>query len=60
MNKQTSCEYCSNYIYDEEDDVYVCDIYLDEDEMSKFLSNTLNYCPHYQTNDDYKIVRKQN
>ena len=26
-----NCDYCSNYIYDEEDDCYYCDVNLDED-----------------------------
>ena len=25
-----NCDYCSNYIYDEEDDCYYCDVNLDE------------------------------
>ena len=32
------CEYCSNYIYDEEFGYYICDVNLDEDEMSRFFS----------------------
>ena len=30
-----NCEYCSNYIYDEEWGYYICDMPLDEDEMGK-------------------------
>ena len=29
---QGSCEYCSNYVYDEEYEYYCCDVSLDEDE----------------------------
>ena len=47
---QTRCEYCSNYI---------CDVNLDEDEMSHFLRDTFYHCPYFQMNDEYKIVRKQ-
>lgn len=32
----TSCEYCSNYVYDEDYEYYVCDQDLDEDEMVRF------------------------
>lgn len=53
------CEYCSNYIYDEEFGYYICDVNLDEDEMSRFLSDTFYNCPYFQMNDEYKIVRKQ-
>ncbi len=33
---QGSCEYCSNYVYDEEYEYYCCDVSLDEDEMAAF------------------------
>ena len=32
--KSAGCEYCSNYVYDEDYEYYVCDINLDEDESS--------------------------
>lgn len=54
------CDSCNNYVYDEEYDYYYCDINLDEDEMYKFLSGTMQACPYYQSDDEYKIVRKQN
>jgi hypothetical protein len=47
-------------VYDEEYDCYVCQVNLDEDDMGRFLSNTAFHCPHFQFNDEYKIVRKQN
>ena len=56
---QTRCEYCSNYIYDEEFGYYICDVNLGEDEMSHFLRDTFYHCPYFQMNDEYKIVRKQ-
>ena len=31
-----SCDFCANYIYDEEDDEYYCDVNLDEDEFRRF------------------------
>lgn len=54
-----SCEYCSNYIFDEEYGYYICDMDLDEDEMSRFMTNTFENCPYFRYNDEYKIVRKQ-
>lgn len=54
-----SCEYCSNYIFDEEYGYYVCDMDLDEDEMSRFMTNTFENCPYFQYNDEYRIVRRQ-
>lgn len=53
------CEYCSNYVYDEEEDYYYCDVDLDEDEMYRFLTGSFKACPYYQSNDEYKIVRHQ-
>ena len=41
----TSCEYCSNYVYDEDYEYYVCDQDLDEDEMVRFLTGRQNACP---------------
>lgn len=59
MSGKTNCESCLNYIYDEEYDCYECNVYLDEDEMGKFLGNSFYHCSHFQYNDEYKIVRKQ-
>lgn len=57
--KTANCEYCSNYVYDEEYGYYTCDVDLDEDEMGRFMTNTFQNCPYFQMNDEYKIVRKQ-
>ena len=55
----TSCEYCSNYIYDEEFGYYICDVNLDEDEYYRFLTSNVKECPYYRSGDEYKIVRHQ-
>ena len=57
--KKNSCEYCGNYAYVEENDYYVCEVNLDEDEMVRFLSGRDFACPYYQPGDEYRIVRKQ-
>ena len=59
LGKTAGCEYCSNYIYDEDLGSSVCDVTLDDDEMSPFLSDTFYHCPYFQMEDEYKIVRKQ-
>jgi hypothetical protein len=59
MSNASGCDSCSNYEYDEECEYYTCAVNLDEDEMGKFLANTFQTCPYYQTDDEYKIVRKQ-
>ncbi len=56
---RTSCDTCSFYVYDEEYEYYVCEVNLDEDEMSSFLGGTMQGCPYYQLNDEYAVVRKQ-
>ena len=58
-NKKTSCECCGNYVYDEENDYYICEVNLDEDEMAHFMQDTYYNCPYFQMGDEYKIVRKQ-
>ena len=57
--KGTNCEYCMNYVHDDEYNCYICEVSLDEDEMVRFLSDSYHDCPHFQFNDEYKIVRKQ-
>jgi hypothetical protein len=59
MSSKSNCEFCINYIYNEDYSCYECQINLDEDELGKFLRNTFNDCPYFQFNDEYKIVRKQ-
>ena len=56
---RTSCECSGNYVYDEDNDYYICEVNLDEDEMGRFLSDTMYACPYYQSDDEYRIVRKQ-
>lgn len=55
-----NCENCSNYIYDDQDDCYYCNVNLDEDEMQRFLSSPKFECPYFNFYDEYSIVRKQN
>lgn len=54
-----SCEYCTNYVYDEESECYVCMVNLDEDEMYRFLSVPDYACPYFSLDDEYGVVRHQ-
>lgn len=54
-----NCEYCANFIYDDEDECYICDINLDEDDMVRFLKGDTRSCPYFRDGDEYKVVRKQ-
>ncbi|MDD5934465.1 MAG: DUF6472 family protein [Clostridiales bacterium] len=59
MAGKSNCESCVNYVYDEEYECYYCEVDLDEDDMSRFMSDTLDQCSYYQLDDEYKIARKQ-
>ncbi len=60
MSKLSNCETCSNYVFDYDYECYSCMINLDEDEMQRFLSYSNFDCPYYSSDDEYRIVRKQN
>ena len=51
MKEVTNCESCANFVYDDEDECYVCDMNLDEDDMVRFLTGTFDNCPYYQLGD---------
>lgn len=55
----TSCETCSNYVYDELADCYFCAVNLDEDEMRRFLTETAFSCSYWRSGDEYEVVKKQ-
>lgn len=55
----SNCDECVNYVYDEEDECYICLVNLDEDEMYRFLRGTNSDCPYYDPDDEYKLARKQ-
>ena len=56
---QDICDMCNYYEYDEETESYSCSVNLDEDEMYSFLSGGLGECAYVQSDDEYRIVRKQ-
>ena len=56
---QSNCDECVNYVYDEEDECYTCLVNLDEDAMYRFLPGTTSDCHSYDTDDEYKLARKQ-
>ena len=57
---RSNCDSCVYFEYDEDYECYICTMDLDEDEMARFLGSSYQSCPYYQTDDEYKIVRKQN
>lgn len=59
MAELTNCDYCNNYVYDDEDECYICDMNLDEDDMVRFLQGNTKGCPYYQSNNEYEVVKHQ-
>lgn len=55
-----NCENCVNYIWDEEQEEYICVAAFDEDEYVRFLSGNQKNCPYFRLDDEYGVVRKQN
>lgn len=59
MAGEASCEYCNNLVYDEELEMYVCDVNMDEDDYARLMYSAYKGCPYFASNDEYKIVRHQ-
>lgn len=57
--KAAGCDYCANYVYDDETGTYYCDVNLDEDEYYRFLIGNMKECPYYRNGDEYRVVRHQ-
>ena len=57
--KESNCESCVFYDYDEDYECYVCTMNLDQDEMAQFLAGYHQSCPYYRFYDEYKSVQKQ-
>ena len=55
-----NCEFCQNYVYDDEYECMTCLIDLDEDDYASFIMGKRKNCPYYKQGDEYSIVRKQN
>ncbi len=53
------CEECNNYMYDDEEECYICEMDLDEDDMVRFLTGNNANCPYYQSNNEYEVVKHQ-
>jgi len=58
-NKFTSCDYCANYEYDDDDGSYSCMADMDEDEFYRLLVQPGYSCPFYRNNDEYEVVKHQ-
>lgn len=55
----SQCDTCSNYVYDEEYDDYMCMVDIDEDEMSRMFSDSHFECSYYSYDNEYAVVKHQ-
>ena len=55
MRKAANCEYCMNYIYEEEYGYYICEMDLDEDEMVKFMTIRFGNVPIFVMGMNIKL-----
>ncbi|MBQ2643204.1 MAG: hypothetical protein IJF94_05320 [Eubacterium sp.] len=59
MSEQYSCEFCSNYVYDEDYDEYSCVVSMDEDDAARLMQSKHMSCPYFSYGDEYKLAKKQ-
>lgn len=53
------CDTCAYNAYDEEEDSWVCQADMDEDDYYRFLTDRHSGCPFYRSDDEYAVVRHQ-
>ena len=56
---QDQCDYCNNYVYDEDDETYYCVVDMDEDDYGRLMSGERKTCPYYTSNNEYEVVKHQ-
>lgn len=57
---QGSCASCAYLLYDEDEESYVCDIDMDEDDYARMMEGRAREgCPYYRSGDEYAVVRHQ-
>lgn len=56
---QTNCDTCAFNVYDDDEDGYICDVDMDEDDYARFLTSKYYTCPFYRNGDEYAVVRHQ-
>ncbi|MBQ1916709.1 MAG: DUF6472 family protein [Lachnospiraceae bacterium] len=53
------CDTCNNLVYDEDEEAYICEVDMDEDDMVRLYSGHYPSCPYYQSDDEYEVVKHQ-
>ena len=56
---KTNCDTCVYNVYDEEDEQYYCEAYMDEDDAARLMQGGSRECVYYQVDDEYAVVRHQ-
>lgn len=56
---QSSCDTCTYYTYDEDEEGYSCDVNMDEDDAARLIGGASRECPYYKSDNEYEVVRHQ-
>ena len=59
MEARGSCDSCVYYVWDEDEEAYFCEAYMDEDEAARLMASARADCPCYRLDDEYAVVRHQ-
>ena len=54
---KTNCDTCVYNVYDEEDEQYYCEAYMDEDDAARLMQGGSREGVYYQVDDEYAVVR---
>ena len=57
--KESQCDFCMFYEYDEEMDEHFCGIHIDQDDLEKLMYHRRTSCTSFRMGDEYTIVKKQ-
>ena len=52
----SSCDTCVYYVYDEDEEDYFCEAYMDEDEVARLANDHRAACPFDRLDDESAVV----
>lgn len=53
------CSTCAWLFYDEDNEEYVCDCQMDEDDYYRVLEGSYKGCPYYRIGKENRVAGKQ-
>lgn len=56
---RSCCDTCAYLIFDEDEEAWLCDMDMDEDDYGRLMDGREKSCPYYRNGDEYAVVRKQ-